>query len=153
LIIWRLSDPRFARDLSGTGNRLVGARWNSPGRGVVYASETLSLAVLEVLAHLPPPLRARLPRRAVARVELPGGLPIQEVASFPRRLRGEELLRWCRDVGDRWLAEAKFPLLRAPSVIVPEDRNVMINPLHPAAQDMRIAAIRTFQFDQRLASK
>ena len=49
---WRLSPPAFARALDGEGNRVFGARWNSPGHGVVYASENLSLCVLEPL--LPP---------------------------------------------------------------------------------------------------
>ena len=62
-LVWRLVDPRFASDLDGSGNRIHGARWNSPGRGVLYTSENLSLCVLETLVHLPGALRTRLPPR------------------------------------------------------------------------------------------
>ena len=69
---WRLADPRFADDLEGSGNRIHGARWNSPGRGVLYASENLSLCVLENLVHLPPVMRGRLPSRVALRLQIPG---------------------------------------------------------------------------------
>ena len=51
LIAWRISRAAFA-DLSGTGARLYGGRWNSPGRAMIYAAEAAALAVLEVRVHL-----------------------------------------------------------------------------------------------------
>ena len=51
--VWRLSRPEFARRLDGGGNRETGARWNSPGAGVVYTSRSLALCVLETIVHLP----------------------------------------------------------------------------------------------------
>jgi RES domain-containing protein len=50
---WRLS--RFdsqERTFDGEGARLFPGRWNPAGVAVVYASEHLSLAVLEVLIHV-----------------------------------------------------------------------------------------------------
>lgn len=35
----------------GTGAALVGGRWNSPGRPVIYGSLSYSCAMLEMLAH------------------------------------------------------------------------------------------------------
>jgi RES domain-containing protein len=52
-LVWRLVRPEFASDLDGKGNVNRGARWNSPGRGVVYASFNLSLCVLESFVQLP----------------------------------------------------------------------------------------------------
>jgi len=51
--IWRLTSPAFARILNGEGNRIFGARWNSPGRGVVYTCAHLSLCVLETYVNMP----------------------------------------------------------------------------------------------------
>jgi RES domain-containing protein len=70
-LVWRLTAPAFARKLDGEGNRRHGARWNSPGRGVVYTSVNLSLCVLEVLAHLPAGLRSRIPPMAAAALDMP----------------------------------------------------------------------------------
>ncbi len=52
-LVWRLVPPQFATALNGKGNVERGARWNSPGRGVVYASYNLSLCVLETFVQMP----------------------------------------------------------------------------------------------------
>ena len=49
---WRVIKKKHLSDaLSGEGARLGGGRWNHAGIPVVYASETLSLAVLELFIH------------------------------------------------------------------------------------------------------
>jgi RES domain-containing protein len=50
LIVYRLHSGVFAAD-RGTGASLHGGRWNPPGVEVIYASATISLAVLEILVH------------------------------------------------------------------------------------------------------
>ena len=48
---YRWFQARFGpRD--STGARLKGGRWNSPGKDVLYASDSLALCCLEVLVHL-----------------------------------------------------------------------------------------------------
>ena len=49
--VFRVCLARYAR-LDGTGARLVGGRWNSSGRAVVYMAESIALAVLENLVHM-----------------------------------------------------------------------------------------------------
>jgi RES domain-containing protein len=51
--------------------------------------------------------------------------------------------------GDRWLEEGRTPVLRTPSVIIPEAANLLINPRHPAGPG-RIQSVRDFSFDPRL---
>ena len=47
----RLFRSRYSpRD--ATGAKLQGGRWNSVGREMLYASESLALACLEVLVHI-----------------------------------------------------------------------------------------------------
>jgi RES domain-containing protein len=140
-LAWRLADPRFAEDLQGTGNRLTGARWNSPGRGVLYCSENLSLCVLENLVHLNPVMRGSLPRRAAICIEFPDDAEITEVKRLPKD---------CRKAGDRWLGAGRSLVLRAPSIVVPLEMNLMFNPLHPLMQKVRIVRRVPFRFDGRL---
>jgi RES domain-containing protein len=52
--------------------------------------------------------------------------------------------------GDDWLREQRTPVLQAPSLIVPESANLLLNPAHPAATRASIAARRGFVFDRRL---
>ena len=142
-LAWRLADPRFAEDVEGRGNRITGARWNSPGRGVVYCSENLSLCVLENLVHLNPGMRGRLPHRVAVRVEYPDGTEMTEVDALPTN---------CRAIGDRWLDDRQTLVLRAPSIIVPQEMNLMFNPAHPMMRQLRIVELIPFTFDERLTA-
>jgi RES domain-containing protein len=53
MLVYRIVHNQYAEDISGKGAKIHGGRWNSAGRAVVYCSTSLSLALLEVLAHAP----------------------------------------------------------------------------------------------------
>lgn len=139
MIAWRISRAPFA-DLSGTGARLYGGRWNSPGRALIYAAETAALAVLEVRVHLDltPDL---LPDDYVLTGIALDGLAVETLDALPEAPRA---------FGDAWLAEARTPVLRVPSFIVPESGNLLLNPAHPAAAGLKVTSQRPFRFDARL---
>jgi RES domain-containing protein len=139
MIAWRISRAAFA-DLSGTGARLYGGRWNSPGRALIYAAETAALAVLEVRVHLDltPDL---LPDDYVLTGIAIDGPDIEALDTLPEAPQA---------IGDEWLAEARSPVLRVPSFIVPESFNLLINPAHPQAAGLKVASQRPFRFDARL---
>lgn len=147
---WRLCKEAHARALDGEGNRRTGARWNSPGRPVLYCSEVLSLAVVETLVHT---THRHMPRDlASVLLELPDDAPVTrvEIAEFPKGWQRGEQDPWFRSRGDRWLAEAKSLCLLAPSVVVPEDHNMMLNPFHPGMRRVAVRQVRRFRFDPRL---
>ncbi|MCA9448346.1 MAG: RES family NAD+ phosphorylase, partial [Candidatus Omnitrophica bacterium] len=50
--VFRVAREAYKTDLSGTGARINGGRWNSPGKAVLYTSENRSLAILETLVHI-----------------------------------------------------------------------------------------------------
>jgi RES domain-containing protein len=115
----------YAAQLDGKGNRLRGARWNSPGHGVVYTSFNLSLAVLESLAQLAPPMRARLPVMTAVRIEIPDEAAREEITRDQLEgLADEQAVLRCRQIGDAWLRTGKSLSLDVPSVIVPQERNI-----------------------------
>ena len=148
-LVWRLADPRFATDLNGSGNRIHGARWNSPGRGVLYTSENLSLCVLETLVHLPGALRVRLPERLAIRIEYPDDAEILELRALPETARAAK----CRETGDRWLDGGAALILKAPSIVVPQDANFMFNPQHPRMGEVKVVETEPFHFDERMAAE
>ena len=152
--VWRLSSPDYATRLDGKGNIQRGARWNSPGRGVVYTSLTLSLSVLESLVQLPPGLRGSLPTMAAVRVEIPDDAPREEIT---REQLGDlsipEVASRCRQLGDAWLVAGKALALHVPSVIIPQEGNLLVNPAHPLMKRVRIVSTEAFRFDPRLVTK
>jgi RES domain-containing protein len=151
--VWRLSSPAFARALNGGGNRVTGARWNSPGRPVVYTSSHLSLSTLEAFVHLPQELRDELPEMAAVSIHVPDDANASEVsaAQFKGLMAAADPLAACQAVGDEWLSNGADFVLKAPSVLIPEEMNVMLNPMHPDMRRVRIVSTRPFRFDPRLA--
>ena len=153
-VVWRLTQLEFAAELNGEGNKKTGARWNSPGRGVVYASFNLSLCVLESFAHLPPLLRINLPEMAAVRIEVPDEASRLDIdlADLPSDLIGEQADERCRQLGDGWLKVQEHLICTIPSIIIPQERNMMINPTHRLMAKVKLVSTERFRFDPRLAT-
>ncbi len=145
---YRIGDSRFPL-LDGTGARLYGGRWNSPGRGVVYAAETYAGALLEILVHAN---LNRLPRtHAVMVIEIPDDLPLEqlEASRLPGWNAPDQAVS--RAFGDLWLAEARTVALLVPSFVTQgRERNVLLNPAHADFARLRPAAPEPVLWDNRL---
>ncbi|MEA2904446.1 MAG: hypothetical protein QOI12_1833 [Alphaproteobacteria bacterium] len=153
-LIWRLARAEFAAELNGEGNTITGARWNSRGRGVLYASFNLSLCVLESFAHLTAVLRINLPVMAAVRIEVPDEASRLDIrlTDLPANLAGEESDERCRQLGDGWLQAQEHLVCTVPSIMVPQERNVLINPAHRMMPLVKIVSTAPFRFDPRLAT-
>lgn len=139
MLVWRLARAPFA-DLSGEGARVYGGRWNSLGRPMLYTADSAALAVLEVRVHLDLPPELVPNDYVLVTVDL-GDLPVETVASPP-----DDTMSF----GDDWLRDQRSPVLRVPSFIVPENSNLLFNPVHPLATAARAVRTREFAFDRRL---
>lgn len=141
MLVWRICREPYA-DLSGEGARLYGGRWNSPGRPLVYTAETAALAVLEVRVHLDLDWDLLPDDYILVAISLPP-LTLETIANLPSDPVA---------TGDAWLASGRSALLQVPSFIVPESRNVLLNPNHADAAGLSIESTRPFVFDERLWS-
>lgn len=124
---FRIADPRHPL-LDGTGAMLYGARWNSPGRRVIYAAETYAGGLLEILVHA----SGTVPRRhAYIVIGIPAEVEIEEI--LPEELPGWDSTSYdtARHFGDRWADERRTAVLLVPSVVTRVERNVLINQDHP----------------------
>ena len=55
------------------------------------------------------------------------------------------------DFGDAWLKDAAAPLvLEVPSLIVPEESNLLLNARHPHMSRVKATKLRLWQYDGRL---
>jgi RES domain-containing protein len=136
---WRLCRAPFA-DLSGEGASRHGGRWNRPGRPAVYAASSAALAVLEVRVHLDLPPELLPDDYLLLTIDL-HDLVAEEVLDLPTDPAA---------FGDAWLGEQRSAVLQVPSLIVPENANLLLNPVHPDAARASIVAQRRFVFDRRL---
>ena len=147
---WRLAKARHAGNaFDGEGARLYGGRWNSPGTRVAYASDSIALAALEVLAHLQS--MGVLQAYSVAAIQFAEShIELLDVASLPKGWRRFPSPPENHAVGDRWVAESRSLVLRVPSAIIASANNYLINPLHPAFNSVVIGRPERFAFDSRL---
>lgn len=143
---FRIADKRHAI-FDGSGAMLYGARWNSPGRRVIYAAETYAGALLEILVHA----SGGVPRSQVyIEIEIPSAVSTEEVKS-------EDVPGWdarsfeaSRALGDRWYDERRTAVLLVPSLVTRIERNVLINQEHPDFVRIRASAPLPVRWDARL---
>ena len=133
---------------------MTGGRWNRPGHPAVYAAGSIALACLETVVHLN---AVTLPmNRYLVRIDVPDGLWDQRRVATGRKApigwdavpEGKASL----DFGDTWLKLGRTALLEVPSVLVPEEGNILINPRHPDARRIKARKVRRWQYDHRLKS-
>ncbi len=153
-LLWRIATDTpgwSADDLSGKGAETTGGRWNTRGAPVIHASQTRALACLETLVHLN---AGGLPlNRYLVAIEVSDAIwnaaetlhasspPVGWDATPPGRVSLE--------TGMAWLRSNRSALLFAPSVIVPEEFSVLINPGHADSRSITATKVRRWLYDPR----
>ena len=133
--------------LTGIGAALYPGRWNSRGVAVVYTATSASLAMLEMLAHLP---RTTVPASyLLVEFELPDD-SVQRLDHVPRRFDALPIRGATRAAGDRWIAGGGSLGLLVPSAVVPTEHNLLINPAHPRAGEIKRVSAVPLRWDERL---
>lgn len=114
----------------GEGARQYGGRWNSPGHYCIYLSSSISLSTLEILVQLEDTVL--LNHYTLFQVQLPTSF-CQRIASqeLPRNWQADAGMSTTQRMGDRWLKQQSSVALWVPSAIIPQEENILLNPLHP----------------------
>ena len=147
--VWRITGAAYAA-FDGEGARRYGSRWTRKGLPVVFASATLSLAALERFVHADPDLE---PIDLVAlSIDLPANAAIEtvEIAELPRDWRVYPAPASVAAFGDRWLRAARTVALSVPSVVIPHERNFILNPAHGEFAKLTVRTAEPFSFDPRM---
>jgi RES domain-containing protein len=148
MIVFRVADRRFPI-FDGTGALLVGGRWDSPGRPVIYAAETFAGALLEILVHSN---LGRVPKtHAAIEISIPDRVSVEY-------LDGLDLPKWDAEdqiascfFGDDWLTTKRSAVLMVPSAVTRgHEHNVLINPAHPDFKFIMAGEPVDVQWDRRL---
>jgi RES domain-containing protein len=153
--LWRIAaDTRsyLADDLSGSGAKATGGRWNAVDHAVVYASTSRALACLETVVHLNAgglPLNRYLVEITVSDAVWAATRRV-ELADLPVGWDAEPASRTSIDFGTDWILRGASALLAIPSVIVPEEVNVLISPAHPDMAGVTARKVRKWTYDPRL---
>ena len=150
MIVYRISNPLYSKDISGTGAKLLGGRWNSKGIPVLYVSEHVSLAVLEMLVN------TKFQDYAISLdliiIQIPDTAQLTEININKIKKGWIEDFGYTAYIGDEFIKDKQSLLLKIPSAVITEEHNYLINPLHADFKKIKVLEIRSFKTDKRLFS-
>jgi RES domain-containing protein len=117
---------------------------------VVYASATISLAILEYTANYR--RRGWVPASILGRATIPDDVVIEalELGALPQRWADPDPPAALRKFGQEWLERGSSPVLKVPSAVVIEEWNYLLNPQHPDFSKLVIGESQRYQFDRRI---
>ncbi|HYV93755.1 MAG TPA: RES family NAD+ phosphorylase [Chitinophagales bacterium] len=153
MIVYRLTRAEFSTDFSGAGAAKSGGRWNSKGIEMIYTSESRALCVAEVAVHVG---LGNIPLNyLLVTFEIPGNIRIKELnpSSLASDWKSFPHVNSTQEIGDGFVREKKFLVLKVPSAVVQGDSNFLINPNHPEIKKVKIVKTEPFNFDERLFIK
>lgn len=146
---WRLVREQYAGTaFTGEGAAKFGGRWNSRGKRIVYTSSTLSLAALETLVHLNPPVAIRYVAFQLNFHDKM--IQVIDTARLTSDWQAQPPGTASMAIGDDWVRQAKTAVLAVPSVLVPGEVNYLLNPAHVDFAKIKIGKPKPFAFDPRL---
>jgi len=154
VLVWRIAadTPHYVADnMSGQGASTTGGRWNRKELPVVYAASSRALACLETVVHMQ---GAGLPlNRYLVEITIPAKLwnnatkaPIKKLVGWDASPAGKVSIDW----GSDWLTHRKSVIALVPSIVVPDEFCVLINPRHDDARQIKAKKIRLWTFDPRI---
>ncbi len=149
--VFRITQQQFADDLSGNGSRLFGGRWSSEGFFAIYTSSSRSLGLLETLAHTPAKMLSTKIYHLIT-ISLPDNIKTEEILyrSLPLGWDVPEARTYTKKLGDKFLKDNTSVMLAVPSVMMAEESNYVLNPMHADMKKVKIINKRRIYFDQRV---
>jgi RES domain-containing protein len=150
--VYRLAKLKFQDQIfSGLGGLYAHGRWTPRGRPVVYASGSISLAVLEYTVNYR--WRGWVPASVLGRATIPDSMAIDTVrsADLPANWFAATPPAALQDIGEDWLETAARAILKVPSAVVPDEWNYLLNPQHADFRKIVVGPPEPFSFDRRLA--
>jgi len=145
-----IKKKRAAQAFSGDGARLYGGRWNSKGKSCIYLESSPSLALLEVMVHLED--YDILASYLLFKIDLPDSSLLElDHNLLPIDWQDDPPPVSTAQIGDNWLAEQSSLGLYVPSVIMPIEHNILLNPEYPSfAASLTTVKKMNFKPDTRL---
>lgn len=147
---WRVVKEKHARSaFTGEGARIFEGRWNSAGMRVVYCSENLALAALEILVHTQP-ATIRDKFRAFRASWDEALMTAIDLKKLPKGWNAQPPGAISRSIGDQWIRSERSTVLALPSIVVPLERTFLLNPKHRDFAKIKIKDAGNFALDPRL---
>ena len=119
---------------------------------MIYTATSLSLAALEMLVHFDNDLAPKDFISIAAVLPAHCAVQIMDAKSLPGDWRSVPPSPKTQALGSEWVISQKSLVMKVPSVIIPEEHIVLLNPLHPDFLKIQQEPEQPFRFDFRLVT-
>ena len=148
LTCYRIGDPEGEYPIyDAEGSRLFPGRWNTPSSPIIYTSEHYSTAMLEKLVRFGSIMPAN---QHFIRITVPRGMSYEMFVPEAHPGWDGRDQSICKAVGEEWCQAGRSALLIVPSILAKVERNILINPRHSDAADVRHDLPQPIWWDERL---
>ena len=151
MFVYRITKAEHAV-LDGMGGLYGLGRWHKKGFPIIYTSEHASLAAWEKLVHVASfeNLQNNL---LLVKIEIPDKIEIQSVPEnvLIKGWDGFPFANETINFGTSFLRAKEYLALKIPSVIIPDEFNIILNPLHPEIHECKVISETPFLFDKRIS--
>lgn len=147
MLVYRIVHNIYSKNLITSG---IKGRWNSAGRKVIYAAESIPLAFLENMVR----------RQGVGFnkdfkimiIEIPVKVTITtiNISELKDGWRDFNDYSKCQSLGDKWYNDCKTMILKVPSAVMPETFNYVINSEHPDYGKIKLISTTDLVPDERI---
>ena len=148
MIIYRLCNEAYKNDISGAGAKITGGRWNSIGIPVLYTTENISLAVLEILVNTGMnliPLSYYL-----LKIEISSNIHPLIITKEKLKKEWKDDIEYTKWMGSKFCKAGKSLFLKVPSAVVDAECNYIFNTQHKDFKKIKVSYAKKFNFDNRL---
>ena len=154
MIVYRVSQRKRSKDLSGRGAFKVGGRWSNKGVHALYTAMNASLAAWEVFVHQI--TKEEWPSEyCLIAIQIPDrhkDILRVSIKTLPRNWDELPYSSAVQQLGKVWFDKNKLAVI-VPSAVMKGEFNVILNPLHTQFKSLvKITRVENFQFDERLKS-
>ncbi len=146
--LYRIARSKYIDDLAGNGGLYANGRWHSKGTRILYFSEHISLAKLEVLAN-----SVVAPKdMSLMTLEIKQSVGMETIASneLPVGWDGYPYLEELQTLTAKWITNNNALILKVPSAQAENEYNFLINPLHAEMKNIEVLSVQPIKFDRRL---
>ena len=126
---------------------MFGGRWNPPGVAVLYTAQYISLSILEILVRANK--KTSPDSYTLISLEIPDN-GIHQVQVKKLKSGWQHDLKYTQEIGEDFLNENQSFCIKVPSAIVPQENNLLLNPVHADFKRVKIISTELLQLDKRL---
>lgn len=148
MIVYRLGRAQYSTDLVGEGARRFGGRWNNIGTQCLYTSASRALAVLEYTVNVNIDDIPRVLSFTI--IEIPDIIQELKISELPEDWNQSPAPSSTKNYGSELLIKADAPIIKIPSIIIPQEFNYILNPIHVESKNFKILDLEDFIYDIRI---